>query len=149
MQRIDLPGLQRTRINSTLLTTKERSLFMDFQLTTEQVLLKDRARAFARQMIAPKAADYDREARFPWELLRVAQQKGLLHLTIPPAYGGMGLGVFEQALVVEELAWACTGITAAISLNSLAISALLLAGTPTQKRRYLPRLLAGELCSFA
>jgi amino acid adenylation domain-containing protein len=122
---------------------------MDFQLTTEQALLKDRARAFARQMIAPKAADYDREARFPWELLRAAQQQGLLHLTIPPTYGGMGSSVFEQALVVEELAWACTGITAAINLNSLAISALLLAGTTTQKRHYLPRLLAGELCSFA
>lgn len=122
---------------------------MDFQLTIEQSLLKSRARAFARQAILPQAAYYDRHASFPWEIFRAAQAQGLLHLCIPTTYGGSGQGIFEQALVCEEFAWSCAGICAAINLNSLAISALLLAGTPDQQHTYLARLRAGELCSFA
>lgn len=122
---------------------------MDFQLTAEQSLLKSRARAFARQEILPKAVHYDRQASFPREIFRAAQEQRLLHLCIPTTYGGSGQGIFEQVLVSEEFAWSCTGICAAISLNSLAICALLVAGTPDQQGKYFARLLAGDLCSFA
>jgi acyl-CoA dehydrogenase len=122
---------------------------LDFQFTTEQALLRSRARNFARQTILPKAAHYDREAIFPREIFHQAQEQNLLHLTIPAYYGGKGLGILEQTIVSEELAWGCVGICAAISLNALAISALLIAGNPDQQRSYFPRLLSGELCCFA
>jgi len=122
---------------------------VDFQLTTEQALLKSRAREFARGAVVTKAAYYDREAIFPWDIFQQAREQCLLHLCIPASYGGKGLGILEQVIVSEELAWGCVGICAALSLNSLAISALLIGGTPGQQRSYFPRLLAGELCSFA
>ncbi len=122
---------------------------MDFQLTAEQALLKSQAREFTMQTILPRVAHYDREAIFPWEIFDQAQERDLLHLSIPPSYGGRGLGVFEQVIVSEELARGCAGICAAVSLNALAIAALLIAGTPGQQQRYFPRLLNGELCSFA
>ena len=96
-----------------------------------------------------KAAYYDREATFPWDVFQQARERDLLHLTIPVSHGGKGLGVLAQVIVSEELAWGCTGICAALSLNSLAISALRIGGTPEQQRSYFRRILAGELCSFA
>jgi acyl-CoA dehydrogenase len=122
---------------------------VDFQFTAEQALLRSRAREFARETVMAKAAYYDREATFPWDVFRQARERGLLHLTIPVSYSGKGLGILEQVIVSEELAWGCAGICAALSLNCLAISALSIGGTPEQQRSYFQRLLAGELCSFA
>lgn len=122
---------------------------MDFQFTTEQALLRSRAREFTRETVVTRAAYYDREATFPWDVFQQARERDLLHLMIPTSYGGKGLGILEQMIVSEELAWGCAGICAALSLNSLAISALLIGGTPGQQRSYFQRLLAGELCSFA
>ncbi|HET8846058.1 MAG TPA: acyl-CoA dehydrogenase family protein [Ktedonobacteraceae bacterium] len=122
---------------------------MDFQLTTQQKLLRSQAREFARQAVSTRAAYYDREATFPWEIFHQAREQGLLHLSAPTSSGGKGLGILEQVIVSEELAWGCTGICAALSLNNLALSALLIGGTPEQQQHYFPRLLAGELCSFA
>ena len=122
---------------------------MDFQLTTEQVLLQSCATEFAREVIMPQSAYYDHEATFPWEIFQQAKKQQLLHLGIPTVHHGKGLGILEQVIVGEGLAWGCAGICAALNLNNLAISALLIGGTEQQQQRYFPRLLAGELCSFA
>ncbi|MGE4428445.1 MAG: acyl-CoA dehydrogenase family protein [Solirubrobacteraceae bacterium] len=99
--------------------------------------------------IAPEAARWDREDRFPessWERLRDA---GLLGLTVPRAYGGEGLGVPEACAVLEELAVACmsSAMVAQLYLNGppRAIDVL---GTEEQRRRYLPGAVTGER-SFA
>jgi len=120
-----------------------------FQLSAEQSLLRLRAREFARQVVLPQVALYDRTPAFPWEIFRRAREERLLHLCIPSSYNGPGLGILEQVIVAEELSWSCTGICAAVSLNALAISALLLAGDPFQQEHFFSRLLAGQLCSFA
>jgi acyl-CoA dehydrogenase len=122
---------------------------MDFKLTAAQSALRQRAREFARQEVAPRAAGCDRAAAFPWDLYHRARERGLLHLTVPAQAGGAGLGVLEQVLVCEELAWGCAGICAALNLNTLAIAALTTGGTPAQCKEYLPRILGGELFSFA
>src|SRR5438552_9937317 len=122
---------------------------MDFHFTTEQTHLRTRAREFARETVMAKAAYYDREAIFPWDIFQHARERDLLDLSIPAAYGGKGLGILEQVIVSEELAWGCAGICAGLSLNNLGISALQIGGAPGQRRSYFRRLLAGELCSFA
>lgn len=122
---------------------------MEFRLTAQQSALRLRAREFSRQTVAPQASGYDRAAVFPWDIFRQAREQGLLHLTLPAADGGSGLGVLDQAIVCEELAWGCAGICAALNLNALAITALTSGGTPEQRKEYLPRILAGELFSFA
>lgn len=118
---------------------------MDFALSDEQRMIRDLARSFAERAIRPVAAQLDHDARFPWAVFQQAGELGLLNLTVPTAYGGAGLGGLEQALVVEQLAWGCVGVAAAISLNALVADALLVAGDEAQKTRYLARLLGGEL----
>jgi acyl-CoA dehydrogenase len=122
---------------------------MDFALSSTQIRLRQQARDFARQIILPATTYYDHAAIFPQELFRQALESNLLNLGVPSVYGGPEQGVIEQVLICEEMAWSCTGICAALNLNALAVFALLLGGTSLQKSIYFPRLLAGDLCSFA
>ncbi len=109
----------------------------DFSLTPEQESLRDLARKFARTEMAPHAAEVDRTARFPEEIYRKAYDLGLMNLNVPTEYGGSGLGVFDQCLIVEELAYACGGMTTSIIANCLALEPIILGGTPEQKERFL------------
>ena len=109
----------------------------DFSLSPDQESLRDLARKFARTEMAPHAAEVDRTARFPEEIYRKAYDLGLMNLNVPTDYGGSGLGVLEQCLIVEELAYACGGMTTSIIANCLALEPILLDGTPEQKERLL------------
>ncbi len=121
----------------------------DFTLTAEQTGLRDLARKFARTEMLPKAAVCDREGRFPEEVYRKAWELGLMNLNIPADLGGSGLGLFDQCLIVEELARACAGMTTTIMANCLALEPLLLGGSPEQRREILPPFTAQyNLASF-
>ncbi len=99
--------------------------------------------------MAPHAAECDRTARFPEEIYRKAHALGLMNLNVPGELGGSGLSVFEQCLIVEELAYACGGMTTSIIANCLALEPILLGGTPEQKQRYLQPFCADyHLASF-
>ncbi|HYA58029.1 MAG TPA: acyl-CoA dehydrogenase family protein [Thermoplasmata archaeon] len=122
----------------------------DFSLTPEQESLRDMARKFARTEMAPHAAECDRLARFPEEIYRKAYDLGLMNLNVPAEYGGSGLPLLDQCLIVEELAQACGGMTTSIIANCLALEPILLAGTPEQKERFLsPFCKEYHLASFA
>lgn len=95
------------------------------------------ARKFARAEIGPHAAECDRSARFPEEIYRKAYELGLMNLNVPTEFGGTGLSLFEQCLIVEELAYGCGGMTTSIIANCLALEPILLGGSPEQKRRLL------------
>jgi len=121
----------------------------DFSLTAEQESLRDLARKFARTEMAPHAAECDRAARFPEEIYRKAHELGLMNLNVPTEFGGSGLGVVDQCLIVEELAHACGGMTTSVIANCLALEPILLAGTPEQKQRILPPFCSQyQLASF-
>jgi acyl-CoA dehydrogenase len=122
----------------------------DFALTPEQESLRDLARKFARTEMAPHAAECDRTARFPEEIYRKAYDLGLMNLNVPAEYGGSGLGLFEQCLIVEELAYACGGMTTSVIANCLALEPILLGGTPEQRERFLrPFCAQYQFASFA
>lgn len=120
------------------------------ELTSEQQMLRDMARDFARKEIAPKAEHYDRENTFPWEVIHKAAEIGLTTLNVEEAYGGVGASVFEESLVGEELAWGCSGMSTAISVNNLSSLPLTLAGNPEQKKHWLAGRMveAGELAAY-
>src|SRR5881275_2677164 len=106
---------------------------------------RELARALARERIAPLAAQVDETEAYPAEQLRLLGAQGLMGLYVPDAYGGAGLGALAFCLAVEEIAWAC-GSTAVIYLVQYAAGYPLVShGTEAQKRRYLPRLAAGEI----
>ncbi|MCS6869490.1 MAG: acyl-CoA dehydrogenase family protein [Thermus sp.] len=109
--------------------------------------LEELARRFARERLLPEASRYDREAVFPWPLFREAARLGFPVLLVPEELGGVGLGPVALTGVAEELAYACTGLAAALLLNNLVADALLLSGSP-YARGFLPRLRE-EVASYA
>ncbi len=122
---------------------------LSFTLTEEQAMIRDMARNFAKKELLPKAEHYDQSDEYPWPIIKKAQKAGLLSSNVPVDYGGPGLGVLEECLINEELAWACSGIQTAIMLNNLAAWPILLAGNEQQKERYLPRLTeGGQLAAY-
>lgn len=121
----------------------------DFSLTQEQESLRDLARKFARTEMLPKAAECDREGKFPEDIYRKAWELGLMNLNVPAEYGGSGLHLVEQCLIVEELAHACAGMTTSIIANCLALEPIILGATPEQKERVLkPFCEKYQLASF-
>lgn len=123
---------------------------MQFQLTEEQAMIQQLAADFARQEIAPLAAQADRDQQFHVPLQQQALALGLLNIAMPEAYGGAGLGSLEVVLVTEQLCRACLGLGTTLCVNALAAEPILLGGSEEQKQQWLPRLTRdGEFASFA
>lgn len=118
---------------------------MDFALTAEQESLLELARDFARREIAPHVAQYDREERYPIEIIRQAAELGLLGGVVPVEYGGAGLDYKTYAMLVEEVSRVCHVVGLSMSLASgLVGSSVQAFGTEEQKQRYLVPLARGE-----
>jgi acyl-CoA dehydrogenase len=118
---------------------------MDFALPDDLIALQRSVRAFARRVIAPRAAELDREPRYPWTTLRQMGEMGLLGILTPEAYGGLGLGHLAYAVLLEEIAAADASHATIASVTNGMPQALLAAyGSDDQRRRWLPRLARGE-----
>lgn len=113
---------------------------ISFSLTEEQQALRQLARQFGENEIAPLAAEYDREARHPLSIIEKAHGLGFMNMVVPESYGGAGLGMMETCLVTEELAACCAGIGTAIMANTLALTPLLIAATTEQMERFVAPL---------
>jgi len=123
---------------------------MDYQLTEEQVMIRDLARQIAEEKIVPVRAELDEKQEFPWEVVKVLAESDLMGLHIPESYGGMEAGTLAHFLAIEELSRACLGVSTTYAANALGTFPLLLFGTEEQKRRYLPDIAAGRrLVAFA
>jgi len=123
---------------------------LSFQLSDEQRMIRDMARDFAQKEILPVAEEYDQSHEFPWPVIRKAQEVEIMNLNVPDEYGGPDLGVLEECIVNEELAYACSGILTALMLNSLTCLPILQAGSEEQKKKYLARLTRdGQMAAYA
>lgn len=118
---------------------------MDFDLSDEQRLLTDSARAFAARELAPHAADWDREHHFPVEVIRRAAEQGYLGLCIAEDDGGLGLSRLSAALIFEQLAAGCVATTAYLTIHNMATWMLASFGDAALKAQWLPGLLDGRL----
>src|SRR5213592_1513422 len=115
-----------------------------FDLTDEQRQVRDLVRALARERVAPLAAQVDETETYPTDQLTSLGEQGLMGLYIPEAYGGAGLGALAFCLAVEEIAWACASTAVIYLVQYSGGFPIVMAGSESQKRRYLPRLAAGE-----
>jgi butyryl-CoA dehydrogenase len=114
-------------------------------LTDEQRQIRDAVRDFAQRELAPHAAAWDREHRFPREALRALGKLGALGIVVPEAYGGAGLDYVSLALVMEEIAAGDGATSTIVSVqNSVVCGPILKFGDEAQKARYLPPLARGE-----
>ena len=123
---------------------------MDFDLTPEQKAIRDTCRDFAREVIAPAAEELDREHRFGHDVVRQMGELGLFGLPFPEEAGGAGADFLSLCIAIEEVSRADAGVgitlEAAVCLGSAPIYEF---GTPAQKERWLPDLIAGrKLWSF-
>lgn len=114
-------------------------------LTEDHHAIREMVRDFATREIAPKAAQVDREARFPEETFKALGKLDLLGLLVPTEYGGAGADYRSYAIAVEEIGRACgsTGLSYAAHC-SLGTNPIKLFGTDEQKKRWLPKLASGE-----
>jgi len=110
---------------------------ISFELTEELKALQDMAHSFAEKEMRPKAAIYDREEKFPDEVMQKAFEAGFLTCNVPVEYGGGGLSDLEVAIISEELAWGCAGMYTTMMANSLAFTPIILFGSEEQKQKFL------------
>ena len=120
---------------------------ISFSLSEDQHMFQDLARTFAKNKIRPVSAHHDHTGEFPINVLREAWELNLMNTHIPEEYGGLGLGVLDGAIIAEENAWGCTGVSTAIEANTLAQAPVIVAGNDAQKKKYLGRMT--EEFSFA
>ena len=118
---------------------------MQFELTADQVAVRDMARAFAQDALAPHAAEWDRTAHFPIETLREAAALGLASIYVREEFGGSGMTRLDAALVFEELAAACTSTAAYLSIHNMVSWMIDSFGDGAQRARWLPDLCAMRL----
>ena len=121
---------------------------VNFALNDEQRMIQQLARDFARNEMAPVAEHYDQTHDYPWPVVKKAQELGFTTLNVPEEYGGLGLSLFEECMVSEELAWGCSGMSTAMGVNGLAILPVLIAGNEAQKKAYCGRLVDGQMASY-
>jgi butyryl-CoA dehydrogenase len=123
---------------------------MNYFLTEEQRMIRDLCRKIADEKIRPVAARYDEEQAFPWDIVKVMADADLFGIFVPEEYGGLGGGVLELCIAVEELSRVCGGIALALAASALGAFPIILFGSEEQKKKYLPDLASGKkLAAFA
>jgi butyryl-CoA dehydrogenase len=116
------------------------------RLTDEQHLLRDTAREFARNELAPYAAEWDREARFPREALAELGKLGFMGMLVPPEYGGAGADHVGYALALEEIASGDGAVSTILGVhNSVGCMPVLRYGSEEQKQRFLVPMAEGQM----
>ncbi|AEH37210.1 acyl-CoA dehydrogenase family protein [Halopiger xanaduensis] len=122
---------------------------MEFGLTDEQRQIREEIQRFAENEIVPHAAEYDREEKFPRDIVDEAAEMGLTGAHIPMEYGGAGYSILDTAIITEELFSYDPGIALSIVSTSFGCEAIMNFGTEDQKERFLEPVAAGEKISGA
>ena len=117
---------------------------MNYFLTEEQQMIKELAAKIADEKIAPVAIEYDEEGKFPHDIMKILADSDLCGVYIAEEYGGLGGGIIEMSLVVEELSRACGGISLAFAGTGLGTFPIILFGNEDQKKKYLPDIASGK-----
>jgi len=119
-------------------------------LTEQQKEIKNLTRTIAEEKVLPVRAELDEKEEFPWEIMKILADTDLFGVYIPEEYGGLGGGILELCLVVEELSRVCSGVAVSYAASGLGTITLLEYGTEEQKRKYLPDIASGKkLTAFA
>jgi alkylation response protein AidB-like acyl-CoA dehydrogenase len=115
------------------------------ELTAQQLAFRGAVEQFAATVVAPRAAAIDETGEFPADVIKAAAREGLLGITIPKAWGGLGLDYVSYVIAIEALARASATVAASLVVhNSLVAELIAHAGRAPQKERWLRSLAAGE-----
>ena len=117
---------------------------MDYGLSETQVMIRDLARQIAQEKIKPIREHYDEANEFPHEMVKVFADADLCGVYIAEEFGGMGGGIMDLAVCVEELSKVCSGIALALAATALGTFPIILFGSDEQKKKFLPRIATGK-----
>ncbi|MGZ3458265.1 MAG: acyl-CoA dehydrogenase family protein [Archangium sp.] len=117
---------------------------MNLELTETQTLIRDTARKFARERVAPQARRFDKEELFPTELFKELASLGLMGVNIPSQYGGAEAGVVSYSLAMMEMAAACASTSVAMAVTNMCAELISKFGTEAQREKFVTRLTSGE-----
>src|SRR5918999_1216666 len=123
---------------------------VNVRLTEDQRALRDAVRELADERIAPRAAEIDRDARFPDDVVALLAGHDVLALPFPEEYGGLGGDLLTLCVAIEQISRVCATSGLILAVQELGALPLLLAGTDVQRRRWVPPLANGtDLAAFA
>ena len=119
-------------------------------LTDEQREIRELVRELARERIAPRAAEVDKSAEFPWDVVELYRDNEIFGILFDEQYGGIGASSLMTLVAIEEVSKVCATSGLIIAAQELGSLGLKLAGSEEQKQRFLPRLASGEwLAAYA
>src|SRR5581483_11601194 len=119
-------------------------------LSDEQREIRELVRTIARERIAPRAAEIDKSAEFPWDVVEVYRENDLFGVMYDEAYGGIGESSLMTLVTIEELSKVCATSGLIIAVQELGSLGIKLAGTDEHKQWFLPKLASGEwLAAYA
>ena len=117
---------------------------MEYFLTEEQQMVQEIAAKIATEKVRPIRAELDESEEFPWEIMKILAQSDLFGVYLPEEYGGLGGGVLENCLAIEEMGRACIAVATTFAVSGLGAYPILLFGSEEQKQKYLPPIASGE-----
>jgi alkylation response protein AidB-like acyl-CoA dehydrogenase len=115
-----------------------------YALTPEQVEFRDAIRQIVRERVAPRAAEIDAKAEYPWDIRKLFAEHDLLGLPFDEEHGGTGTGTLMLNVAIEEISSACASSALILMIHELGTLPIQLFGTDEQRRRFLPRCASGE-----
>src|SRR6201997_1634018 len=115
-----------------------------YSLTQDQLDFRDTIRQLVTERVAPRAAEIDEKAEYPWDIRKLFAEQDLLGLPFPTEYGGTGTGTLMLNIAIEEVAKACASSALILMVQELGTLPIQLFGTDEQKERFLPRCASGE-----
>src|SRR3954466_14644074 len=119
-------------------------------LTDEQREIRELIRDLARERIAPRAAEIDKTAEFPWDVVELFREHEIFGILYDEAYGGLGASALMTLVAIEEVSKVCATSGLILAVQELGSLGIKLAGTDEQKARFLPKLASGEwLAAYA
>src|SRR3981189_464420 len=117
---------------------------MDFDLSEEQVAIRDTIRELVQDRVAPRAAEIDEKAEYPKDIERLFAENGILGIPFPEQYGGISGSSVTICMGVEEIARPCPPWSLILAVQALGSYPILVAGSEDQKKRLCPPLAQGE-----
>ncbi len=117
---------------------------IDELLTKENLEFREKAKDIAERIIRPNASRWDKDQIYPLELVEELKKSDLLGVWIPEAYGGLGKGVLNLCILVEEFSRFCGACGVAYAVNALGSFPIIVMGTEEQKKKWLPMVVSGE-----
>jgi alkylation response protein AidB-like acyl-CoA dehydrogenase len=116
-------------------------------LTAEQREIRELVRTLARERIAPRAAEIDKSAEFPWDIVELYRENGIFSTLADEDYGGVGASALATCVSVEEISKVCATSGLILAVQELGALAFKLSGSEEQRQRFLPKIASGEWLS--